>query len=95
MQNKIITYTSLIFLICVFGGFGIFAFMVQENGQIDTQEHFSVILTFLVLAIIGFLITAIGLAAKNQEGSKINKRTVFTGIVIAIFFIIWRITVSI
>jgi predicted MFS family arabinose efflux permease len=94
MNKKVLTYISVSYTFLVLGGFCVYAYFVQEGGSIDTQKHFNELLIFGILGVIGLLLASIDAAGDRDKNKKVNSKTIYFGIVIAIFFLIWRISIG-
>ncbi|MGD6845165.1 hypothetical protein ACQCVH_21935 [Bacillus infantis] len=94
MNKKTLSRIAAVYTILVLGGFLIYAFTIQENWIIDTQKYFNQIVTFVVLASIGLILAGISAASLRDEGKKVSKKAVYTGLSIAVFFLLWRISMG-
>ena len=53
-----------------------------------------ILYTFLVLALLGMITTGISTSASNEEGKKVSKKAILSGLTIAVFLFIWRLAVT-
>lgn len=95
MNKKLLTYISAIYTCLVIGGFFIYGYTIQENGVIDPKEHSTGILIFIVLGIIAVMLAGIDAAGTRDKSKKLNKKALYAGLSIAVFFLVWRILMSI
>jgi uncharacterized membrane protein YiaA len=94
MNKKTLSRIATVYTILVLGGFIIYAYTIQENWIIDTQKYFNQIITFVVLASIGLILAGISAASLRDEGKKVSKKAVYAGLSIAVFFLLWRISLG-
>ncbi|MCK6208639.1 hypothetical protein EVU96_24365 [Bacillus infantis] len=94
MSKKLLSRIATLYTVIVLGGFFIYAYTIQEDGIIDTQKYFNQILTFVVLGLIGLVIAGISGASLREEGKKVSKKSVYVGLSIAAFFLLWRLSMS-
>jgi uncharacterized membrane protein YiaA len=94
MNKKTLSRIATVYTILVLGGFIIYAYTIQENWIIDTQKYFNQIITFVVLASIGLILAGISAASLRDEGKKVSKKAVYAGLSIAVFFLLWRISMG-
>ncbi|MDT0163771.1 hypothetical protein [Bacillus sp. AG4(2022)] len=94
MNKKTLSRIVTIYTVVVLGGFIIYACTIQENGMIDTQKYFNQIVTFVVLASIGLILAGISGASLKDEGERVSKKAVYGGISIAVFFLLWRLSMG-
>jgi hypothetical protein len=70
----------------------IFMFKVQENGYINTVEQKDNILGFIILLGIAVVLLGVMMAAtKTDKEGRIDSKTILGGLVVACFFIVWRV----
>ena len=74
--------------------FLIWVFMAQDNGTIYYEGNESVIHTFLILFILSLVAGSIGFNTMNDKSETISKKKVFSGIAIAVIFLLWRLVVT-
>lgn len=74
--------------------FLIWVFMAQDNGTIYYEGNENVINTFLILFILALIAGSIGLNTMDDKSDTISKKKVFSGIAIAIVFLLWRLSVT-
>ena len=95
LSKRLLSRISSIYLLLVIGGFFIWAYTVQEpNGTLDIFKYKTIVITFLVLALVGGILAAIDFAAVGEKTSKISKRAILAGLTIGLGFLIWRILMS-
>lgn len=94
MNKKLLTYITIIYACLVVGGFFIYGYSIQENGMIDPKEHSTGMLIFLVLGFIGLIMAGINGAGTRDNSKRVNRKTVYAGLSIAVFFAVWRILMS-
>lgn len=95
MNKKLLTYISAIYTCLVIAGFFIYGYTIQENGMIDPKEHSIGILIFIVLGIIAMILAGIDAAGVRNDSKKINRKVLYAGLSIAVFFLVWRMVMSI
>jgi hypothetical protein len=86
MNKKTLSRIAAVYTILVLGGFLIYAFTIQENWII--------VVTFVVLASIGLILAGISAASLRDEGKKVSKKAIYTGLSIAVFFLLWRVSMG-
>ncbi|TKC17081.1 hypothetical protein FA727_13575 [Robertmurraya kyonggiensis] len=90
---SIITYSYLTVLIIVFV---IYAFKVaDENWKVEIEGQIGNLLTFVGLLFIGLILASIDFAGINEKGNKLTKSSIYGGLSIAAFFLIWRLMMEI
>ncbi|MEH7346253.1 hypothetical protein V7122_20630 [Bacillus sp. JJ1532] len=96
MKKKTFTIITYTYLLSVIIAFVIYAFNVaDENWTVDFQEQKYNLLTFCILFFIALLLTSIDGAGVRDKGRKIKKTTIYAGLSIAGFFLVWRIIIAI
>lgn len=66
----------------------------DENWTINTMEERGNIATFAGAFLIGTVLFSISATAQSEEGDTVKKSTAYSGLAIAAFFIVWRLSVS-
>jgi hypothetical protein len=61
---------------------------------IPVKSNELILYTFLVLALLGMITTGISTSASNEEGKKVSKKAILSGLTIAVFLFIWRLAVA-
>jgi hypothetical protein len=61
---------------------------------IPVKSNELILYTFLVLALLGMITTGISTSASNEEGKKVSKKAILSGLTIAVFLFIWRLAVT-
>jgi hypothetical protein len=61
---------------------------------IPVKSNELILYTFLVLALLGMITTGISTSASNEEGKKVSKKVILSGLTIAVFLFIWRLAVA-
>jgi hypothetical protein len=70
----------------------VYMFKVQENGYINTVEQKDNILGFIILLGIAVVLLGVMMAAtKTDKEGRIDSKTILGGLVIACFFLVWRV----
>lgn len=95
MNKKLFTYISFIYTGLVIVGFFIYGYSIQENEMIDPKGHSTGILIFIVLGVIALILASIEAAGVRDNSKRVSRKAVYAGLSIAIFFLLWRIIVSI
>jgi hypothetical protein len=96
LDKKLLSSISGIYVVLVIGGFFTWAFSVrQPDGTIDILKYMDIVLIFLGLIFIGVILAGISLAAVNEKSSKIGKKTIISGLAIALVFLVWRVMMGI
>ena len=71
LSKKNLSRISSIYLLLVIGGFFIWAYTVQEpNSTLDIFKYKTIVITFLVLAVVGGILAAIDFAAVGEKHPK-------------------------
>lgn len=74
----------------------IYAFRVMdENWMIDLKYEKNNLLIFGGLFFIALILTSIDAAGVRDKGTKVQMSTVYGGITIAVFFLVWRLLIGI
>ena len=89
-------FLSVIFLIVGVGGFVVWAFLIadSQNGVIPLEGNEPIAYTFLVICLMGMVTVGISISADKEEGNKVSKKAVISGIAIAAAFFLWRLAVA-
>lgn len=84
------TYAGLVALT-----FGIYlAKNMDENWMMDLNGHRGNMYIFVGLIFIACILAAIDFAGINEKSNKITKSTIYGGLSIAAFFLVWRLAVA-
>ena len=76
--------------------FAIYAYNVADaNWTINTEEQRPNLITFAVAIFFGTILFSVNGAAQREKGDTVKKSTVYVGLSIAAFFIVWRLLVTI
>lgn len=96
MSKKFFMILSVIFIIFGGGGFLFWAFFIAEsqNGSIPVKGNEPIIYTFLTLCVLGMITIGIAISADKEEGDKVSKKAVISGLAIAVVFFLWRLSVA-
>jgi len=96
MSKKFLLVLSAILIVVGVGGLLIWVFFIAEtqNGSIPVKGNESTLYTFLAITVLGMITTGISMSASNEEGKKVSKKAVLSGLAIAVFFFIWRLSVT-
>lgn len=89
----LITYSYIILVVIVFI---IYAFQVaDENWQVQLDGQRGNLMIFAGLLFIGVILASIEFAGINQKGNKVTKSTIYGGLSVAAFFLLWRLMMTI
>lgn len=89
----LITYSYIILVVIVFI---IYAFQVaDENWQVQLDGQRGNLMIFAGLLFIGVILASIEFAGINQKGNKVTKSTIYGGLSVAAFFLLWRLMMAI
>ena len=96
MSKKLLLVLSAILIVVSVGGILVWAFFIADtyNGVIPVKGNEPILYTFLALALLGMITIGISISASNEEGKKVSKKAVLSGLAIAFFFFIWRLAVT-
>lgn len=96
LSKKFFMFLSVIFLIVGVGGFVVWAFLIadSQNGVIPLEGNEPIAYTFLVICLMGMVTVGISISADKEEGNKVSKKAVISGIAIAATFFLWRLAVA-
>lgn len=84
-------YVALVILI-----FSIYAFRVMDaNWEIDMASQRGNLTIFAGLIFIALILTAIDFAGINEKSNKVTKSTLYGGLSVAAFFLVWRLMIQI
>lgn len=96
MSKKSLDIFSGVTILGTLIAFFVWAYFEQnENGKIYLEGNENIALIFLLLGIVGSVTGFISLRSMNDEGETISKKTVISGITIAVIFMLWRLSVTI
>lgn len=91
MSKKLLKIITCIYLIVFVSLFAVYVSQVaDENWQIQLDGQKGNLIIFAGMAFIGMILTAINFAGVDEKGNKVTKRTVYGGLSVAAFFLIWR-----
>ena len=75
--------------------FAIYAYNVADaNWTINTEEQRPNLITFAVAIFFGTILFSVNGAAQREKGDTVKKSTVYVGLSIAAFFIVWRVLLA-
>lgn len=95
MNKNIMFIISIVTVVIAVGGAIIWVFSAQnEHGVVTLEGNESIVISFLALGILGLITTAISLTAAKEEGSKVSKKAIYSGLSLAIIFFLWRLVVA-
>jgi hypothetical protein len=96
MGKKFLLVLSAILIVASVGGILIWTFFIADshNGVIPVKGNEPILYTFLSLALLGMITIGISISASNEEGKKVSKKAILSGLTIAFFFFIWRLAVT-
>lgn len=83
-------YLGLVVLLLVF----YFSQVADENWEFELDGQRGNLSIFLGLLFIGLILAAIDFAGINEKSNKITKSTIYGGLSIAAFFLVWRLAVA-
>lgn len=66
----------------------------DENGTVHLEGNENYAYLFLTLGILSLITGSIALRATNEKGDKISKKAIISGLALALFFFIWRLSVT-
>jgi hypothetical protein len=70
----------------------IYMFKVQENGYINPVGQKDNILWFIILMAVGLVLLGVMMSAtKTDKEGRIDSKTIIGGVIIACFFLVWRV----
>ena len=94
--KKFFMIISVILLVFGVGGFLVWAFFIadSQNGVIPLEGNETIAYTFLTLCLLGMVTIGISISASNEEGKKVSKKAVLSGLGIAVAFFLWRLAVA-
>ena len=64
------------------------------DGSIPVKGNEPIIYTFLTLCVLGMITIGITISADKEEGHKVSKKAVLSGLGIAVAFFLWRLAVA-
>ncbi len=85
------SYLGLVVLLLVF----YFSQVADENWEFELDSQRGNLSIFLGLLFIGLILAAIDFAGINEKSNKITKSTIYGGLSIAAFFLLWRLMMAI
>ncbi|MBT2642282.1 hypothetical protein J7I80_08600 [Bacillus sp. ISL-41] len=95
MSKKLLTIITGIIIVGTLTGAIIWAISeADENGVIYLEGNENIAYIFLGLSILGLITGSISLRATNDEGDIISKKSVLSGLALAVIFFIWRLSVA-
>ena len=96
MSKKFFIIVSVILLAVGGGGFLTWVFLIadSQNGVIPVKGNEPILYTFLVIALLAMVTIGISMSADKEEGDKVSKKAVLSGLAIAVCFFLWRLTVA-
>src|SRR6476620_888318 len=96
MGKRFFMISSVILLIVGVGGFLVWAFLIadSQNGVIPLEGNETIAYKFLTLCLLGMVTIGISISASNEEGKKVSKKAVLSGLGIAVAFFLWRLAVA-
>lgn len=96
MKKNTLFVIAWLYVILLVIAFAIYAYNVaDENWIINTQEQRPNLITFAGAFIFGTFLFSINSAAQREKGDTVKKSTVYVGLSIAAFFIVWRLLMTI
>lgn len=95
MKKKTFTILTYTYYLIVVVAFVIFAFnTADKDWTIDFQEQKYNLLIFLFLFFIALLLTSIDGAGVRNKDEKIKRSTIYAGLSIAGFFLVWSLLMA-
>jgi hypothetical protein len=95
VKKRTLTPIAFIYNTIVFGGFFLWGYFVQkEEGVINPSKHEIPLIIFVAFMLIGVVLAGIDFSGEKEKGKKISRKTVITGVSIAVLFLVWRILMS-
>jgi DMSO/TMAO reductase YedYZ heme-binding membrane subunit len=95
LKKKTFTAISYLYSILVFGSFCIWGYLVEkEEGVIDPTKHEMPLILFVGLMFIGVVLAGVDFNSLKDKGNKITRKSVLTGIVIGLLFVLWGVVRS-
>ncbi|RTR36323.1 hypothetical protein EKG37_01845 [Robertmurraya yapensis] len=85
---SIITWSYVGVVVLIFGIY--LARNMDENWEINLDGQRGNMYTFLGLIFIACILTAVDFAGINEKSNKKTKSTIYVGLSVAAFFLIWR-----
>lgn len=68
--------------------------MEKEEGVIDPTKHEMPLILFVGLMFIGVVLAGVDFNSLKDKGNKITRKSVLTGIVIGLLFVLWGVVRS-
>ncbi|WP_102349128.1 hypothetical protein [Bacillus sp. Marseille-P3661] len=96
MKKSLFTKLVYSYFILVIIAFAIYGFNVADaNWEVNVQEEKPTLILFTVLFGIALVLLSIDGAGVRDKGTKIKRSTIYAGLSIAVFFLIWRLLMGI
>lgn len=90
---SIFTYSYIGLVVIVFV---IYAFQVaDENWKVQLNGQEGNLFILLGLIFIGLILASIDFAGIHEKGSKLTKSSIYGGLSVAVFFLVWRLMMAI
>lgn len=67
---------------------------MDENWEVDLASQKGDLMIFAGLTFIAFILAAIDFAGINEKSNKITKSTIYGGLSVAVFFLVWRLALA-
>lgn len=95
MKKRALTPITYLYTFIVFGLFAVWAYDVEkESGVIDPKDHQTTLIIFVAFMIVGLILAGIDFSSEKEKGNKITRKSVITGVTIALLFLVWRVFMS-
>lgn len=72
-----------------------FSQVADENWEFELDGERGNLSIFLGLLFIGLILAAIDFAGIREKSSKVTKNTIYGGLSVAAFFLVWRLLMAI
>lgn len=95
MKRKTLSRIANLYFLLVAAAFTLYVYQVQEKGIIDTQSQKGNLIWFVILFLVALVLSGIMMSSTNGNRDRIDSRTILGGIIIAMFFLVWRVAMAI
>lgn len=95
MSKKVLGYISGITVLVTIPAFFIWAYFAKdENGKVQLEGNELIAYIFLALSLLAVTTGSIALRATNENSKKVSKKTIISGLAVAVIFVLWRLSLS-
>ncbi|WP_079504967.1 hypothetical protein [Mesobacillus jeotgali] len=95
MSKKVLSYISGITVLVTIPAFFIWAYFAKDqHGKVHLEGNEFTAYLFLALSLLAVTTGSIALRGTKENNNKVSKKTVLSGLAVAVIFVLWRLSLT-